>query len=649
MTTFNKERTFLSAFCWLAMFLVMAIRTCPAEEKGPIVVYDFVPALSGNFSNSAVLRRHYDEVLLVTCLQAIVNRTEGRLFVRYNAAPDDFWFGKMREPGAWMADRKVVKASGLSQLLTLFPGAAKGLVIWDERVPATSNVAATVAGVEDLLALRYDPAAGSLYRELTASTHALPVVRQLLAPDGSALFTGKGSIPGSLKPSSGSAKNDAYLWLLENYIKPGKTNPRVLGYYIDANWLKSWQNGTINLHTLNNLDYILAHRGIVCDLDFWTDETPVDDRAQVPGTDFKTMTQILRACYDAVGGNEMIACHGFAPWAFKYTDYKTPHWDAGGSHHGVETEWNMANTLSSYNVYLDADAIGYSSLVNASFYQHYPLPRVIPQAPPPTRASLIEHGVLDKNGRLLPINYYANFQGDYDSAAWAYWELPKMWDDPARGTLPMSWGMNPNLADRFAFGMAYIRQTAKPEETWVADEGAGYLTPANLLAPRPSGLPDGLQAWANHCKRYYQQWDLRVTGFNIDGTTPVMNEKTFAAYRQFSPGGVGLQLSERGGARSGVIADVPFVSSDGDLPGSEDATNLGPCVDIIAKKFADLPPGRPAFLMFRSILRRPSFYAGIEQQLAQRADTPAHKLVDLPTLMWLVKEYHDNPGSHLNP
>ena len=631
---------------WLT-FAGMALAEQP--KKPGLVVFDFVGQQAGDFRQPAVLRRHYDEVLLVTCLQAIVNRQEPRLFVRYNAQPDDFWWGKLREAGGWMEGREVVRTQSVAQLLTLFPGAARGLVVWDERVAATSNVAATVAGVEDLLAVRYEPGEGALYQELTSGPAAMRVVRSLLAPDGGVLFTGRGEVPGTRIASSGSAKDDAYLWLLENYVKPGKTNPRVLGFYLDSDWLRSWQAARLNLHTLNNLDYILAHRGVVLDLDVWEDEAPVDDRGQAPGTDRKIFTDILRACYEAVGGGAMIACYGFVPWPFKYTDNKTPRWNAGGKHDGVATEWHTAELLSSYNAYLDADAPGDSSLVNASFYEHYPLPTVIRQGAPPTRERLIKEGVLDEKGRLRPINYYANFQGDYDSAAWVYWRIPQIWDDPVRGTMPMTWAMNPTLADRFAFGMAYVRRTAKPDETWVADEGAGYLMPSLLSAPRPSGLKDGLPVWVDHCKRYYAQWDLRVTGFNIDGNTPVMNETTFAAYRQFSPGGVGLERSEPGGVKSGVLANVPFVSEDADLPGSGDQPDSDAAVDLMAKSFASLEPGHPGFHLFRSILRRPSYYAEIELQLARRPGTPPHLLVDLPTLMWLIKEDHQNRCSQPVP
>ena len=91
-TSYFVNRPFLLIICmvvavWSTMPLVQAV-----PDKQPLVVYDFVPQLQRDFNNPDTLRRHYDEVLLVTCLQAIVNRDEPRLFVRYNREPDDFWF-----------------------------------------------------------------------------------------------------------------------------------------------------------------------------------------------------------------------------------------------------------------------------------------------------------------------------------------------------------------------------------------------------------------------------------------------------------------------------------------------------------------------------------------------------------------------------
>lgn len=609
----------------------------------PVVVLDLTQSraqVEQHLDDPAALRRHYDEVLLATCVQGLVNRTESQLFVRYNAAPDDFWFQKMTETGGWMAGRKIERIGSVEELLKKFPAAAKGLVVWDERVPATMNVAATVAGVEDLLAVRFDERAGSLYRELTSSNPPLKVVRKLLADDGRPLFTGLGLIPGTSRASTGSAKNDAYVWLLENYIKPGKTNPRMLGYYIDGFWLKCGKTADLQNHTLNNLDYLIANRGAIVDLNVWEDESPVDDPTQAPGTDLKTLREVMMACVTGTKTNEMIAIFGFPPWAFKYTDFAENGWNAGGKHGGVATEWKFAEIMTAYNAYMDADALAYSSFPNASFYQHYPVPAVVKQDATPTREKLIQEGVLDAKGHLLPVNYYAFYQGDFDSAAWVYWHFPKIWNDPARGTLPLTWAINPSLAQRFPFGMHYLRKTSKPHEVFIAGESSGYLNPSLLQSPRPDpGLPDAMDLWAAHNTKWYRQWDIFVTGFIIDGNASPMTDRGFAAYEKFSPGGIGLL---RAPLDFGMRGRLPYLRMRTDLPSNDSAPVDEKTVNAV-RSFFDLET--PNFVLVRSILQTPSYYAEMQKRLQAPGNLP-NKLVDMPTLLWLVREFESDPRSN---
>lgn len=607
--------------------------------KPPIVVLDLSDDLAKlDAADPVALRRHYDEVLLASCLQGIVNRAGPRLFVRYNPEPDDYWFGKMTEPGSWLADRKVERAADIAELLGKFPDAAKGLVVWDERVPATSNLAASLAGIEDLLAVRFDDSEGSLYRELASIAPGLKIVEKLLADDGGPLFTGRGTIPETTRDSTGSAKNDAYLWLLENHIKPGKTNDRILGYYIDAFWLKCANAQPLSNHTLNNLDYLIANRAAIVDLHVWEDEAPVDDPGQAPGTDAKTFREILAAMVEANGQKTMTAVFGFPPWAFKYSDSVSNGWSAGSRHGGVATEWKFSETITAFNGYMDADALGHSSFPNASFYANFPLPEVIKQDAVPTRERLIREGVLDKDGKLLPVNYYAHYQGDYDAGAWVYKFFPRYLEDPARGTLPLSWAINPTLANRFPFGLHYIRTHSKPGEVFVAGEAAGYLKPSLLQAPRPApGLPDALDLWVEHNTKYYRQWDISVTGFNIDGNTPAMNDRGFAAYRKFSPGGIGMQ---RAPSPFGIRQDLAYAQMMTDLPRSEGQADMGETADALRGYFE---PEGPNFVLVRSILQTPSYFADIRRRLLEPGNFP-NKLVDMPTLFWLIREFETNPA-----
>ncbi|MDD3469298.1 MAG: GxGYxYP family putative glycoside hydrolase [Thermoguttaceae bacterium] len=600
-----------------------------------MVIYDLTPTSRIDRTDSAARRAAWDEATLVSSLQGIVNRHAPRLyldFVQSNGiSVDRFWLQTFSDPQAapdtaagWLATRSRIEIHQLSELLANFRPDFDGVVIYDERVPATSNLAATIAGVENLLPLRYDSSPHSLYTKLVLSPDGprLPVKRRLLASDDSPMFTGTGKIPGTELDSTGSAKTDAYLWLIKHYIEPGRCDTTHVGYYLDAWWLDH-TGPSVQNHTLTNHDFVIAHRGFFFDLDPWEDETPVDDPTQPLGADGRMFRQILQAAYDRTVGKEMIHVAGFTPWDTKYTNYGT----AGGTHEPVPTEWHHAEVLSAYNAYMDADALGLSAMANASFFMHFPLKERYPQRKP-TLETLREKGYLDAHNQPIDRTFVSIYVGDYDSAAWVYQQMPHLWNDPARGSIPMGWAINPNLADRFGAGMDWLRSTATANDFFVSgDSGAGYINPMNLVEPRPfSGLPSGLTTWIEHCERYYRQWDLSITGFIIDGYAPKTDEAMRRAYATFSPEGVVLHQA----TGWGMTDQQPWIQMQYDLYE----------VDAGASQIlSDVRADGTQFLMYRTILWSPSkLRAMFEKVNADPKYGQRIEFVDPYTLFLLMRQ-----------
>ena len=165
---------------------------------------------------------------------------------------------KYRQPGKWLNKRDTLVYQDIVELVSAFQNDIKGAVVYDPQVAATSNVASAVAGADDLIAIRYDTHKNSLYSRLVLNGPQLPVKVWLLNEDGSSKFTGKGNIPGTSRTSSQSAKNDAYLWFLEQYIKTGKCNTEYGAYYIDQKWMEKPHATRRNHHTLSNHDFFVS-------------------------------------------------------------------------------------------------------------------------------------------------------------------------------------------------------------------------------------------------------------------------------------------------------------------------------------------------------------------------------------------------------
>jgi hypothetical protein len=226
------------------------------------------------------------------------------------------------------------------------------------------------------------------------------------------------------------------------------------------------------------------------------------------------------------------------------------------------------------------------------------------------------------------------YMGDYDSAAWLTRHVPKWWNDPAHGEILTTWAFNPNLKGRAPQVMHYVR-THQTEKDWFmsGDNGAGYLNPSMLFSPhRDSGLPDALDAWVRYNKPYFEQFDLSITGFVIDGHAPAMGDRGMNAYLRFSPGGIVGQKMPPQGVFQG---EMPFIRMATDLTRGpeEEGERLAAMAGI----------NRPKFLPVRTILWSPSRHKTL-METAMRHDDGI-RFVDPFTFFALLKRHELNKAA----
>lgn len=552
-------------------------------------------------------RRAWDILHAASALQGILNRSKPRLYtllVGQDGEYDQFWLKRLRE--TWLTSDPELRTSDLLEILEKHKRSVKGLVVWDESVPATALAASAAAGVEGLIPVRYDESPDSLYSRLTKRWK---VKLWLIKEDGSPLFTGT---------RTGSAKNDVHLWAMDRWMKPGGCSPLWMAHYPDAGWIKNPKGIPLERTLLSNHDFFIAKKAIFFDLSPWTDEAPDDDPLQPVGTDGRTLINLLARAAELAKG-KFIHVGGFTPWDQKYTRF------TGQKHGEVETEWRFAELLSSFNAYLDADAAGLHAMANASFFSHEKLKRAYPQKKP-TLADLKVRGLVDAVGRVVPKRYVTFYVGDYDSSAWLYQMLPEKWSDPARGTIPLGWAFNPSLAFRFPTGMAYAREKATASDFFVAgDSGIGYVNPGMLQEPRiPSGLPSGIAEWERLNLRHFKQWDLGIVGFVIDGNAPPMSQEVKESYARFSPNGVVAQKVPY----LSFVSGVPFLRMGSDLDRHQIPEGIRRVNSIVPKEGLH-------FAIFRTILWNPTDHKAFFEALKQ--NRPDIEIVDPYTLFLLAK------------
>ncbi len=556
----------------------------------------------------------YDAMKLAVAVQGILNRKEPTIYMDWE--PQDlFWLDYMSEPGKMLEGYERVPIGSFDDFLTVFGEEIRrfGIVAWDESVPATMNAATTVCGVEDLLPIRYSEKEDSILTAVMRKTGA--EIRLNLT----GMFTGKGTIPGTVRPSSGSAKCDAYLWAKEKYMD--RTNKNILFYTVDG---ISWSDTEPYYPDLGNAfvynhDYAIAKRCFVFDVSSYDDEVPCDDPGQPLGTDYETMIEIFRHAYDRVGGKEMITVCGFNPWQLKYTEFH-----GKGKHGGVDAEWRFTEVLSAYNMIKDADAYGYCGLANASVYTLYPLKDKY-HNPRPKETPAFDPDV----------TYVLFYVGDYDAAAWTNRFIPRWYRDPKLGKNPLMWCFNMNLSDRIPQAFDFIHERFTENDYFEAgDSGAGYNNPRLLYPPRVhSDLPSGAEVWVEHNKKYFEKFDSHCIGFIIDGTS-LTTEQEMADVSRFADVGVGyLSLGHK--LPTKVVNGTVFLPHTSDI-GVE---HVDP--DRAAETAVNCirhSPENKNFYLFRTILVSPSAHDEIMEKIREKMPERKFCFADPYTFFRLAKE-----------
>jgi hypothetical protein len=545
--------------------------------------------------------RGWDEAVAAATVQGILNRSTPRLYLLAPpradtaAAPTrpQYWLDLLSRDGGWLAGRPRTEIRSLDELVRIAGGTLKGAIIWDPAVPATANVATTLAGVHDAVVLSPELAAAKL------GGWKLPVIADLRGR-----FTGA---------ETGSAKNDAYRWAIREYLATGRCSSRYLALQHDA-W-SGRSRGQIDY--VVNRDRAVRERAFVFDLSPWGDETPADDRAQRLGLDLETYHLMLAEIQRHAKGQHFTELAGF----FVFNKYSN--WDGNVSRHEpVPTEWETVRTISPYNVYQNT-ATG--DAYNQSLHIHAPRRPLTQDRRAQTRTP--------EPGKT----YLCILMADYDSTTPLYDFLPKFWDDPNRGKVPLAWGINPNLLEAYPDLIAHFYRTLTPADTITADAGAaGYINPSRIR-------PENLSLFAEHNRRYFREADLTIAPMVLDWEIP--SEAVKDAFLTFAPDGYGAMIwnmhtNSGKGPDPHVWKGMPVINL---LNHANEFPGPAKTATIVADAIAEQAGGLPGFYFFRIVWTSPTQIVAMLEELRRQRPALNVEVLDVHTFYSLVRQQLDTP------
>lgn len=531
----------------------------------------------------------YDEITAVVSMQGIINRGGPLLYVNNDGyGRPKYWLDIMSRDGRWLEGRDRQTIGGLDAVYRLAGRTLKGAVIWDPEVPASINVATTIAGVEDGVIL--SPGLAEKY----LGKWNLPVIRDLRG-----MFTGK---------ETGSRKNDAYRWAIREYIDKGRCSPHWICLYTDSYYdRKAGQIAYVIVR-----DLAVKNRAFTYDLSPWGDEVPGDDPDQPLGTDLATYKMLLEATLRQSAGEQMTEVAGF----FNFQKYSNMPGHPS-KHDPVPTEWETVYLISPYNCYQNTAT---EFCYNQSFHCQAPVKRLRQIRPAAGR-------------KVENKSYLTILMADYDSAFPLYHFCPKNWDDKARGELPLAWGINPNLIEAYPDLIAYFYETATPRDSFVADaSAAGYMNPSRV---QKKYLP----LFVRHNRTFYKQADMTISGMVLDWDQPAEDVKD--AFAKFSPDGYATIVADMHGGsgkppQPQVWKGMPIVRLLAADPNSPEYT-AGEIYRAVKSRRED----EPGFYDFRCVWVTPTQVKASIDLFARQHPEEEFEVVDIYTFFGLFKQHQE--------
>jgi GxGYxYP putative glycoside hydrolase C-terminal domain/GxGYxY sequence motif in domain of unknown function N-terminal len=302
-------------------------------------------------------------------------------------------------------------------LLTAYRPSIAGMIVYDPKVPDSINVATTLAALHGAVV-----ASPTLAVTLAAAPYDIPVLEDL-----------RGRFCGRL---------DAYNWAYENLWLSGLVTHRMLV------GLPPLRSGAVHLADLGGVNIPLE---------------PLYDTGLFGGDPFPSLRD-----YAVAVGSMVVWLDPNEPAERLLLERMLRDMPADspylGSHPGdVVGEITIVAVLSAHSVYEVAADFFNNGSVFGGVRPTLATPSPAPPAPP------------------LENKIYVTFtMSDGDNVQYDQRRLRSLWDNPARGSVPINWTISPLLLDAAPAMLDHYRRTATANDLLMAGpSGAGYAYPSS--------------------------------------------------------------------------------------------------------------------------------------------------------------------------
>ncbi|MBR7142718.1 MAG: hypothetical protein IKD06_04185 [Clostridia bacterium] len=551
----------------------------------------------------------YNETAAFVALQGVINRMGPalQLWCGDNGGMDNSWWKIMTAEGYWLNGYNRKELKTFEAVVDKFADRISGVIIWDEAVPATINVASTLAGVFNAVPVVY----GSAEYELLVTQKGYKVLYDLRGK-----FDGKTDPAPGVK-TTGSPKNDAYLFAKWLVLDAGLCDPLYFGEYQDS-YIISPDQADSRWFVVDR-DAMTAKKGFMYDLNYWPNISADDEVNSPAGVDYNTTCALLDSAWAQLRESHIIEVLGCSNFYGKYTSVYS----------ASEGEWGNIQLITEHHGMLTADA----ECRNASFYYHAPQSHQLVQNAPSERAVSSSY----EEGKV-----YVMIEGfDYDGLCQNYGNWQWMAADRTVSTrlIPVSLSATVMVYKYSPAIMQYYYDT-KTEKDFIVGgpSGVGYVLPSHMDERM-------VELFAEQGKHYYSRLNYKVANFNIDNQIP--DDSILEAYSTFATDGYGVTNISGPQVKTKLVNRMVLNVLGG--VGSKEATAAAKEMMTQIKYYnPGMKPGDTVFYTARFARADIGFYDDVAKACQEIYADYNFEFVDPYTYYYYLREYLGGDNNRLS-
>jgi hypothetical protein len=190
----------------------------------------------------------------------------------------------------------------------------------------------------------------------------------------------------------------------------------------------------------------------------------------------------------------------------------------------MEAAWGYF--LTRHNAAMTGEAASISSVANMSVSMNFPMGQAFPDGKLSQKSQVDKAKARAAATQLDNKNYILFYNGDWDGVSWLNNIMPRFWEDPRRGDIPIMWPIVPVNKGRAKPVYDMMYSTATDNDIFTGgNNGYAYMHPTMYQEDR-GGLNGTLDSFLRETGDAYKEFDIDIMGYYF---SPINDQTPYPA------------------------------------------------------------------------------------------------------------------------